>query len=407
MKKNIFLFNEESRAAAYGIGTYINQMIYCLTNIDNVFLHIIQLKAKTKHFTIVTQKGYDEFIIPYSALSVDNPERYYRNAWYLFLLNSNIENNSEIFFLLNFNSQYCLIDKMRIAFPNCNIYMAIHYQEWCFKLNGKISTLNEIISKDKKELNLDEFQIYDSFFKEKSMYHKVDKIICLSRFTENTLWDYYKVSRNRTILIYNGLKDKFDKHTQICKNKLKEQLGFLPNDKVILYVGRLDPIKGVKLLIRSFHMIVKDHPNCHLVLIGDGDFSSYMKENKQYWNKIIFTGRLREEDLFQFYRIANVGVLPSLHEQCSYTAIEMMMFDIPLIASTTTGLKEMICENRNGFLFDMQSEDDIVGINNLAELLRKTLFTKIEKLNPRFDYLERYTIEKMELQYKYLINLDR
>ena len=45
--------------------------------------------------------------------------------------------------------------------------------------------------------------------------------------------------------------------------------------------------------------------------------------------------------LFEFYQIADVGVMPSFHEQCSYVAIEMMMMGVPLITSDSTGLKEM------------------------------------------------------------------
>ena len=67
--------------------------------------------------------------------------------------------------------------------------------------------------------------------------------------------------------------------------------------------------------------------------VGDGFYSYYLNSCNPTWNKITFTGKLNKEDLYKLYQIADIGVLPSFHEQCSYVAIEMMMYGIPLVAS--------------------------------------------------------------------------
>ena len=63
----------------------------------------------------------------------------------------------------------------------------------------------------------------------------------------------------------------------------------------------------------------------------------------------MFTGKLSKQELYQFYQIADVGVMLSKHEQCSFVAIEMMMHGIPIIASDSTGLDEMVSDGINGY----------------------------------------------------------
>ena len=56
----------------------------------------------------------------------------------------------------------------------------------------------------------------------------------------------------------------------------------------------------------------------------------------------IFTGKIPHEELSVFHQRATIGVMPSFHEQCSYSAIEYMMHGIPFVGTTSTGLSEML-----------------------------------------------------------------
>lgn len=403
MKRHIFLFNQGSRATVYGIGTYIRQMVSCLISMSDVSLHLVQLKSDVEQVTLSLLDGYDELSIPRNLfLPNDKSERYYLNTWRLVQVYFPIAESELVIFLLNYSSHHVLIPQMRAAFPSCQIYFTIHYQEWCFSLNGSISRFREILrTQDIDTLDSVGKEVYESYRKEKKTYEQVDKVICLSRFTELVLWNEYQIVQNKTIVIYNGLQDEADPCLPDMKGSLKKQLGFQPEEKIVLFVGRLDPIKGVQILIHSFLSVLEKRQDCHLILVGDGDISRYLKECDGYWNKITFTGRLEKERLYQFYQIADVGVLPSMHEQCSYTGIEMMMFGIPLVASTFVGLKEMISENKNGILFDVQNKNDLT---NLLELVLSTISdSSTKKFDPRLDYLERYTIQRMREQYENLI----
>ena len=66
--------------------------------------------------------------------------------------------------------------------------------------------------------------------------------------------------------------------------------------------------------------------------------------------------------MYRFYQVADVGVMLSTHEQCSYVGMEMMMIDIPLVATTSTGLKEMVVDGLNGWQVQIEENETSVEI---------------------------------------------
>ena len=147
------------------------------------------------------------------------------------------------------------------------------------------------------------------------------------------------------------------------KKKLRKKYGIPFNVPVILFVGRLDAIKGLDYLISAFNQVLETQPQCHLIIAGSGSYDAYLKECGNNWMFIHFTGLLSKEDLYNLYSIADIGVMPSFHEQCSYVAIEMMMHGIPLIASTTTGLNEMVEDGVTGLHIPVIEFPDKVEID--------------------------------------------
>ena len=186
--------------------------------------------------------------------------------------------------------------------------------------------------------------------------------IILCDYTRTLLLDEYGVSKDKIVLIENGLKDENPMLSSEEIGVLKQELYFSKDEKIILFVGRLDHIKGVDVLMQAFKQVVDEFPNIRLIIAGDGNYSQYLKECKGYWNKITFTGRIEKEDLYKFYQIADIGAMLSTHEQCSYVGMEMMMFGIPLITTTTTGLKEMILDGKNGWHIEIEEKEKTVEI---------------------------------------------
>ena len=305
---HIYLFNKEAFASEYGIGTYIRQLTECLQNCENISLTIVQLFCSNKNeFVIEESEMIRTIYCPRPVTSTPNIlEKYHRNVWHLIYPYIQVNNHDKLIFHLNYDAEYPLLEKMKQDFPSCQTIFTIHYQEWCFKLKGNTSYFKHIIHKRKEEIIDDEEkEVVRSYDKEKKLYAFVDKIICLSDYTKQLLIDEYQISSKKIVKIYNGLSDEGVILNECAKNELKKKLGFAKKDKIILFVGRIDEIKGIDVLIKSFNQIATEYSNYKLVVIGNGKLASKcMQDINDCWGKIHFTGRLEKNILYKFYQIA-------------------------------------------------------------------------------------------------------
>ena len=231
--------------------------------------------------------------------------------------------------------------------------------------------------------------------KEKNVFEQVDKIICLSNSTQNLLSKIYDLPINKFCILYNGLKDESILLNSDKRLNLKKNFLFSKEEKIILFVGRLDEIKGLGELIFTFKKLLQIDPYCHLVIVGDGFYSYYLNSCNPTWNKITFTGKLNKEDLYKLYQIADIGVLPSFHEQCSYVAIEMMAYGIPLVGTDTTGLKEMLEDECYISVEYIEGKKDLI-MNALTENLLTVL--SLNRHKRIRDQSWKYNIENVKLQ---------
>lgn len=409
MKKHVCLFDESSRASTYGVGTYIRQITVCLTDISELTVHVVHIGADVEHFEIKEMQGYDLYNIPQYCIPMEGKTNFYqRNIYYLIRSNCSCSDSDKFIFMFNYSHHISLINHLREGFPGSCFYFVIHYQNWCFSLNGDVARFKHIIhSNDISTLPSSEQEVYNSFLRDKELYQIVDKVICLSEFTLSLLAEEYGVSHNKLMLIYNGLQDERKILAVEERNLLRKQYHFSSKEKIVLFVGRLDVIKGIDTLILSFKDLLQRNCNYRLLVVGDGDFSSRLSRCGTDWNKITFTGRLNKEQLYDFYQIADIGVMPSMHEQCSYVAIEMMMFGLPMVVSTTPGLKGMMRNGDFGYTFDMEKDSE-KSKNELTDLIIKVLkapLRKREKMKSlsRSSYEEKYSVQEMQKKYLNLI----
>ena len=69
-----------------------------------------------------------------------------------------------------------------------------------------------------------------------------------------------------------------------------------------------------------------------------------LREGKTTATQIVLTGFLDKDALYELYRLADVGVVPSLFEPFGYVPVEMMMHGLPVVATATSGLNEVVDE---------------------------------------------------------------
>ena len=151
-------------------------------------------------------------------------------------------------------------------------------------------------------------------------------------------------------------------------------------------------------LIKAFHMVLEAHPNSRLLIAGNGDYTRAFQEAKNIYTKITFTGLLKKEELFEIYQLADAGVVPSLFEPFGYVPVEMMMHELPIIATTTSGLNEVVDESCGLKVPLIVSPDNVeIDTSLLAQkivyLLQSPEEAKRLGKNGRKRYLEKYSSE--------------
>jgi len=157
------------------------------------------------------------------------------------------------------------------------------------------------------------------------------------------------------------------------------RLGTSPDDRLVLCVGRMDPMKGQDVLLRAFRKLSTDHPNARLVLVGNGSFTSSASGGLGHskaddWRRHLldlvrslgiepqtrFVGFLSEEELKAAYGRADVVVLPSTREGFGLVVPEAWMFGTPVIVSDGAGVAELIVNGQNGLTFPSGDTDALV-----------------------------------------------
>lgn len=338
----IYVYNENSRASEYGIGTYISQIICMLKDLSDTKLIIVESRSECEEFEVLQEDGYCKYTIPCANVFRNSFENnYYRNIGYLILSVLPDSSCNEILFLFNYVQEYYILKVVKDKIPSVKSLFTIHYQDWCFHLNGDESELRKIIHAEFDDDSPLHKKVKESFRIEKLMYQLCNYTICLSKYTKNLIAQEYDIPKEKLKYIPNTITINYNPN--YTQETLRNSLSLSENDIVVLFIGRLDEIKRLDVVIQAFKIFNKKYiHNSHLIIIGEGDFSTYLQDSKWYWNKITFTGKLSKEELYQFYEITDLGILPSLHEQCSYAVLEMLSFGIPVLGSNSTGLKEMI-----------------------------------------------------------------
>jgi len=148
----------------------------------------------------------------------------------------------------------------------------------------------------------------------------------------------------------------------IERNSARTRLG-LKNEKVALFVGRLDPLKGGERLLEAMPEI-----DAKLIIIG-GDESSRGEIEKLrdlssalgIQAKIDFRGAVKQEELPFYYSAADVCAVPSYYESFGLVALEALSCGTPVVAADVGDLKNIIIPGKTGYIVDNNSSDLLHG----------------------------------------------
>ena len=139
------------------------------------------------------------------------------------------------------------------------------------------------------------------------------------------------------------------------KGWARRQLGF-SDDKIVLFVGRIEPLKGIDQLLRAMTHL-PDIRGLKAVIIGGDEHSQHELERLQKLSRtlylgdsIIFPGLVKQEELPYFYSAADVCVIPSYYESFGLVALESMACGTPVVATDVGDLKSIIHQGKTGYV---------------------------------------------------------
>ena len=147
----------------------------------------------------------------------------------------------------------------------------------------------------------------------------------------------------------------------ISREEGRQTLGIAPDEKVVLYVGRFDPRKGIETLVRAMgHSSLRDGGKLRLIIGGGSRPGQSDGHERERIEGIVaelgladmteFPGRLSPSVLPTYYGAADVSVVPSHYEPFGLVAIEAMACRIPVVASDVGGLQFTVRSQETGLL---------------------------------------------------------
>jgi len=123
--------------------------------------------------------------------------------------------------------------------------------------------------------------------------------------------------------------------------------------KRIIFVGRLDAVKGVPLLLDAFAAIRPDHPDARLMIVGDGPDRATLEAQARDTGAseaATFLGYRDQTEIAALLEEADMLVLPSFAEGVPVVLMEAMASRIPVIASQVAGVPELVEDQVSGFV---------------------------------------------------------
>ncbi len=228
-----------------------------------------------------------------------------------------------------------------------------------------------------------------------------DKMIAITK-TES---DYYKnigISDEKIEIVPNGID--LSKYTTLPKRgEFRRRYRIENDEKIILYLGRLNKTKGIDFLVEAFVDLLKQIENSRLVIAGPDDgFLAALKKQVQDFgvnDTVLFTGSLHREDKLRAYVDADVYVLPSPYEPFGLTLLEAGACGVPVIASNRCGIANLI--KQFGYVVECDSNkirDALLKLLNDDEL--RARLGEIGKDFIKNEFGQDKSIDKLERIYE-------
>jgi glycosyltransferase involved in cell wall biosynthesis len=218
---------------------------------------------------------------------------------------------------------------------------------------------------------------------QKKVAPKLQKIICPSAQSKEDVIEEFLVERDSIDVVLNG----------IDVNSFRFRGDKRPHTNRIVTTASADiPLKGLKYLIRSLPEIIKKFPDTNLQVIGRSPQGGGIRKLISKLNlvdKVSFHSELSESEVVEIYSCAEIAVIPSLYEGFGFGAGEAMSCGVPLISTTSGGLKEVIGDAAIIIKSGSSEEIEKAVIELFSNPNKQELYSHLgrKRMEDKFDWL--------------------
>jgi len=217
---------------------------------------------------------------------------------------------------------------------------------------------------------------------ERQVLRRADRIVVATMAELTQLRFLYRADSRKMVIIPPGVDTCH--FYPIPADEAKQYIGLKPENRMVLFVGRIEPLKGVDTLIHAMSCLGLQGARqpVHLAIIG-GDVNVKLEDMSEEMIRlqklcddlcmggmVVFLGKRGQDTLPYYYSAAEVVVMPSLYESFGMVALEAMACGVPVIASEVGGLGYLVQNGITGYT--IPDSDPKALCDKLAELLGNT-----------------------------------
>jgi D-inositol-3-phosphate glycosyltransferase len=223
-------------------------------------------------------------------------------------------------------------------------------ERWGVPLIAMFHTLGEV----KRRARISEREPDARIEAEAAIAKNADGIVVASEHEKHLLAALYGADTAKVDVVPCGVD--LDLFAPMDKEQARRALGLRDGERIILFVGRIEPLKGIDILISAAAQLHDDENFKVLIVGGDARTESEvaqlraLAERLDIDHHVSFVGAVEHGELPLYYNAADVCVVPSYYESFGLVAVESMACGTPVVASRVGGLTTTISDGETGYL---------------------------------------------------------
>ena len=188
-------------------------------------------------------------------------------------------------------------------------------------------------------------------------YSRNQQWIGISQNNCRFLVESFSLPQKEVLCVHNGTKIEGDQNLNHNLNRTKlrakigRELAISENSQILLTVARLSRQKGYDYLIPTIPHLLKEFSNIYFIWVGDGEEKAFLRQQIQEYGitkRVLLLGH--RFDVPQLLQAADLFIFPTHYEGQPFAVLEAMVWNLPIIASATNGIPEVIKHQVHGLL---------------------------------------------------------